>query len=88
MALSATKLFEIQTRNPAIVVEVHTYTKLAADTTGTVTRSKGRKIRRILGNSDGTAAIAASGISVNLSGLATSSTHSLNGMVAIEVERI
>jgi hypothetical protein len=86
MALVATKLFEISTRKPSIIIEVFGYVKLAADATGSLTRTKGRKIRRVVGNSNGTAVI--SGNNVNLSGLSTASTHSLNGMVAIEVERI
>lgn len=90
MALTEAQSFEVSTRNPAIVVELHKYTKLAGDTSGTITRTKGRKIRRIVAKSDAgsTAAIAAGLTTVSLTGLATTGNESLIGFVAVEVERI
>jgi hypothetical protein len=89
MAFATTFSFEVQTRNPAIVVEVHEYTKDAGDATGTITKRKGRKIREILAKSDAAATAAISNkTAVALTGLAASGSDSLSGFVAIEVERI
>lgn len=93
MAFSSTKLAEVQTRNPAVVLEIFKYTKASADASGTITCSKCRKIRRVVTKTDSgaTAAINSSNQrQLNLTTLDTSAGdgNDLVGAVVIEVERI
>lgn len=93
MALSATKLAEQQTRNPAVVLEIFKYTKLTGDATGSITCSKCRRIRRVVAKTDtpATATINSSNRKqLDLASLDTSAGdgNDLVGAVVIEVERI
>lgn len=93
MAFSATKVAEVQTRNPAIVLEIFKYTKANADASGTITCSRCRKIREVTVKTDtgATAAVNASNQrQLDLTTLDTSAGdgNDLVGMVVIEVERI
>ena len=93
MALSATKLAEQQTRNPAIVLEIFKYTKLNADATGTVTCSKCRRIRRVVAKTDSGATATINSSNRRQLDLTTLDTtagdgNDLVGSIVIEVERI
>lgn len=93
MAFASTKLKEVQTRNPAIVLEIFKYTKANADASGTITCSKCRKIRKVVTKTD-VPAVATINTSnrkqVNLTSLDTTAGdgNDLVGAVVIEVERI
>jgi hypothetical protein len=89
MAFASALSFSIRTKNPGIFLELHRYTKDAGDASGTVTRTKGRKIRRILKKSDATAtATITNKTQVSFTGLAAAGSDSLSGFVLLEVERI
>ncbi len=70
MSFTPSKIFETTGRVPGLVIEVWKYIKTAGQTTGTITREKGRKIRRVVSKSDSGATAALTSLTtVGLTGL-------------------